>query len=110
ILRWLSMPIGVTGQRSFNVEVTDGNRIVLTQTSAGRTQAMEGAMTQAVEVIRRRIDELGTREPTIIRQGGERIVVQVPGLQDPAALKELLGKTAQLEFKLVDLDADPENV
>ena len=110
LLRNLSMPIGVTGQRSFNVEVTDGNRIVLTQTSAGRTQAMESAMTQAVEVIRRRIDELGTREPTIIRQGSQRIVVQVPGLQDPSALKQLLGKTAQLEFKLVDITADPADV
>ncbi|MBB4632760.1 protein translocase subunit SecD [Sphingosinicella soli] len=110
LLRNLSLPIGVTGQRSFNVEVADGNRIVLTQTSAGRVQAMNSAMTQAVEVIRRRIDELGTREPTIIRQGAERIVVQVPGLQDPSALKELLGKTAQLEFKLVDFDADPSDI
>ncbi|MGL6043433.1 MAG: protein translocase subunit SecD, partial [Sandaracinobacteroides sp.] len=58
------------------------------------------------EVIRRRIDELGTREPTIIRQGDTRIVVQVPGLQNPDALKALLGKTAKLEFKLVDLEAD----
>jgi preprotein translocase subunit SecD len=64
-------------------------------------------MAQAVEVIRRRIDELGTREPTIIRQGATRIVVQVPGLQDPDQLKSLLGKTAKLEFKLVDTDADP---
>ena len=48
-----------------------------------------------------------TREPTIIRQGENRIVVQVPGLSDPAALKALLGQTAKLEFKLVDLSADP---
>ena len=64
-------------------------------------------MEQEVEVIRRRIDELGTREPTIVRQGDNRIVVQVPGLQDPSALKALIGKTAKLEFKLVDTDADP---
>jgi preprotein translocase subunit SecD len=67
-------------------------------------------MVQAVEVIRKRIDELGTREPTIVRQGKTRIVVQVPGLQDPEALKALLGKTAKLEFKLVDTAADPEEV
>jgi len=67
-------------------------------------------MAQAVEVIRKRIDELGTREPTIVRQGKNRIVVQVPGLQDPSALKALLGKTAKLEFKLVDINADPAEV
>ena len=50
-----------------------------------------------------RIDELGTREPTIVRQGDNRIVVQVPGLQDPSKLKALIGKTAKLEFKLVDV-------
>jgi preprotein translocase subunit SecD len=52
--------------------------------------------------VRKRIDELGTREPTIIRQGNNRIVVQVPGLQNPEALKALIGRTAKLEFKLVD--------
>ncbi|MGB7420249.1 MAG: protein translocase subunit SecD, partial [Erythrobacter sp.] len=57
-----------------------------------------------------RIDQLGTREPTIIRQGDNRIVVQVPGLEDPEALKALLGETAQLEFKLVDTAALPTNV
>jgi preprotein translocase subunit SecD len=110
LMRQLSTPIGVTGQRNFNVEVVDGNRVVLTPTNAGQVQAIESAMAQAVEVIRRRIDELGTREPTIIRQGDERIVVQVPGLQDPSALKALLGKTAKLEFKLVDTEADPADV
>src|SRR3546814_3546180 len=64
-------------------------------------------MADATEVVRRRIDELGTKEPTIIQQGSDRIVVQVPGLQDPQALKDLLGKTAKLEFKMVDMNADP---
>ena len=109
-MRGISQPLGVTGQRDLNVEVVDGNRIVLTITQAGLAQHTDSAMQQAVEVIRRRIDELGTREPTIIRQGKDRIVVQVPGLQDPAALKALLGKTAKLEFKLVDVDADPQDV
>jgi preprotein translocase subunit SecD len=59
-------------------------------------------MDSATEVVRRRIDELGTREPTIIRQGDTRIVVQVPGLQDPEALKEPARPDRQLEFKLVD--------
>jgi preprotein translocase subunit SecD len=109
-MRGISQPVGVTGQRDLNVEVVDGNRVVLTITQAGLAQHTDSAMQQAVEVIRRRIDELGTREPTIIRQGNDRIVVQVPGLQDPAALKALLGKTAKLEFKLVDVNADPSDV
>lgn len=98
---------GLTGQRDWDIEVRDTSRFVLTPTGAGLDQAVEDAMNSAIEVVRRRIDELGTREPTIIRQGAERIVVQVPGLQDPDELKELLGKTAKLEFKLVDNLADP---
>ena len=107
-LRKLSRPTGgLSGQRDLEVNVVDGNRIVMTQTAAGIAEAVNSAMAQAVEVIRRRIDELGTREPTIVRQGDNRIVVQVPGLQDPSALKALIGKTAKLEFKLVDVSADP---
>lgn len=95
---------GQTTVREWELQVVDGQRIVLSQTDAGVDQAIDDAMASATEVVRRRIDELGTREPTIIRQGETRIVVQVPGLQDPDALKALLGQTAQLEFKLV---ADP---
>jgi preprotein translocase subunit SecD len=110
-MRGLSQPLGgFIGQRDPEVALLDGDRIVLTPTQAGLEDAMNSAMTQTVEVVRRRIDELGTREPTIVRQGDERILVQVPGLQDPEALKALLGKTARLEFKLVDVDADPEMV
>ena len=67
-------------------------------------------MDSATEVVRKRIDALGTREPTIIRQGDDRIVVQVPGLKDPQALKDLLGQTAELEFKLVDQTALPSDI
>jgi preprotein translocase subunit SecD len=101
---------GSTTVREWELNVVDGQRIVLSQTEAGVTQAIDDAMDSATEVVRRRIDELGTREPTIIRQGDTRIVVQVPGLQDPDALRALVGKTAQLEFKLVDLNALPSNV
>jgi preprotein translocase subunit SecD len=101
---------GATTVREWELNVVDGQRIVLSQTDAGVNQAIDDAMDSATEVVRRRIDELGTREPTIIRQGATRIVVQVPGLQDPQGLKDLLGKTAQLEFKLVDLNALPSNV
>jgi len=98
---------GMTGQREWDIQVVDTSRFVLSPTQAGLAQAVDTAMQDATEVVRRRIDELGTREPTIIRQGSNRIVVQVPGLQNPQALKDLLGKTAKLEFKLVDQNADP---
>lgn len=93
--------------QEWQLQVVDGSRFVLTQTEQGLDDAIDQAMDSAVDVIRRRIDDLGTREPTIIRQGDERIVVQVPGLEDPQALKDLLGKTARLEFKLVDAQALP---
>jgi preprotein translocase subunit SecD len=110
VLRKVTTPAGgITGTRETEVS-NNGPRVTLQATQAGVAQAVDGAMAQAVEVIRRRIDELGTREPNIIRQGTNRIVVQVPGLQDPDALKSLLGKTAKLEFKLVDVDADPATV
>lgn len=96
--------------REWNLAVLDGNRMVLTQTEDGLEQAVDDAMESATDVVRRRIDDLGTREPTIIRQGDDRIVVQVPGLEDPEQLKELLGQTAQLEFKLVDANALPSDI
>ena len=111
LLNKATAPLGVGNARE--VEISRGSvpgQVIVTPTAAGIAAAIDGAMAQAVEVIRKRIDELGTREPTIVRQGKTRIVVQVPGLQDPEALKALLGKTAKLEFKLVDLNADPAEV
>lgn len=96
--------------RDWTLSVVDQTRFVLTPTQTGLDQAVKDAMDTAVEVVRKRIDALGTREPTIIRQGDTRIVVQVPGLQDPTALKRLLGQTAKLEFKLVDESALPTDV
>ena len=87
--------------REWDLQVVDGNRVILTPTEQGLEQAVDDAMESATDVVRRRIDDLGTREPTIIRQGDDRIVVQVPGLEDPQQLKDLLGQTARLEFKLV---------
>lgn len=92
--------------RNWTLQVIDsGSRFVLTQTQAGLDLAVNQAMDSATEVVRKRIDSLGTREPTIIREDDDRISVEVPGLDDPEALKALLGQTANLEFKLVDLDA-----
>ena len=97
----------MTGQRDWNIDIIDTSRIVMTPTAAGQTQAVADAMDSARDIIDKRVNALGTREPTIIRQGNDRVVVQVPGLQDPTALKELIGKTARLEFRMVDPNADP---
>lgn len=109
-VRTLTQPIGYTGQRDWNVAVVNSNRIVLTPTESGLRAAIEDTMKTAVEIVRKRIDALGTREPTIVLEGNSRIVVQVPGLQDPQQVKALISRTAKLEFKLVDLTADPHEV
>lgn len=97
----------MTGQRDWNITVVDSTRIVMSPTGAGQAEAVKNAMDTARDIIDKRVNALGTREPTIIREGDDRVVVQVPGLQDPAALKELIGKTARLEFRMVDTNADP---
>ncbi len=104
----LPVTSNATGGRDWNIGVNDGNRIILTAAGSGDETALNQAMDTAKDVIDRRINALGTLEPTIIRQGDNRIVVQVPGLDDPEALKALIGKTAKLEFKLVDEQADPD--
>ncbi|MEO0905980.1 MAG: protein translocase subunit SecD [Pseudomonadota bacterium] len=109
VLEPLLMGDGGALTPEWELSVIDTQRMVLTPTDTGLAVALNSAMEGAVEVVRRRIDLLGTREPTIIRQGDTRIVVQVPGLQDPQALKDQLGQTAQLEFKLVDRQALPTN-
>ena len=97
------------GVSEWNVAAA-GNRITLSSTQAGLDAAVELAMNGARTVIDRRINALGTLEPTIVRQGSNRILVQVPGMQDPEALKSLIGRTARLEFKLVDLNVTPEQL
>src|SRR3546814_4007032 len=97
----------MTGQRDWNVNIVDTTRIVMTPTRAGQQQAVSRAMDTARDIIDRRVNALGTREPTIIREGDDRIVVQVPGLDDQQKLKDMIGKTAKLEFRMVDANADP---
>ena len=106
----LTTGAGLSGKRDWDIQVVDTTRFVLTPTKEGIASEVSKAMDTATEVIRKRIDALGTREPTIIREGTDRIVVQVPGLKDPEALKGLLGQTAKLEFKLVDTTANPADV
>ncbi len=105
-LRELSQPLenailGQTGTRSTDVTVADGGLVQVTLTEPGVRDRVTRAIGQAIEVLRRRVDAVGTTEPSIQRQGPDRILVQVPGLQDPQRLKDLLGKTAKLQFRLV---------
>ena len=76
---------------------------MLTPTPTGTVQAMKDAMGVARDVVRRRIDPGGTKEITVVTEGNNRILVEVPGVENPEELKKLIGQTARLEFKLVDL-------
>jgi preprotein translocase subunit SecD len=96
------------GQRQYDMSYPNGGRIVLTIDEAYAKSAKTDIVNQSIEVVRKRIDELGTREPTIERQGDDRIVVQVPGLNDPARLIKILQTTAKMTFQLVDESADIE--
>jgi preprotein translocase subunit SecD len=109
-LRKLTQPVGLTGNRDWDVQVVDSTRIVLTPTQSGTIKAMKDAMGVARDVVRRRIDPGGTKEITVVTEGDNRILVEVPGVENPDQLKKLIGQTARLEFKLVDLSANPQDV
>ncbi len=83
-------------------------RFRLTMQSRAVARLRDDAVRQGVETIRNRVDQFGVAEPTITRQGDDRILIQLPGVQDPERAKALIGKTALLEFKLVDEKADVE--
>ena len=115
-LRDLSQPIanavvGQTGNNTLLVQELPDGVVRLEITEAGLHEKIGRAVSQSIEVIRRRVDNTGTTEPQIQRQGVDRILIQVPGLQDPQRLKDLLGTTAKLEFRLVaDAGANPSEV
>lgn len=110
LLQLTGSGVGMSGQREWTIEVRDGTRFIVSQTGAGLDQAVTQAMSDAREVVDRRINALGTLEPTIILQGRNRILVEVPGVKDPEALKRTIGTTARLEFKLVDTTANPAEI
>jgi preprotein translocase subunit SecD len=111
-LREMSQPLGgllgSSGQRSLDVADAGGGLIRLTVPQAAITDRIRQSVEQSIQIVERRVNELGTVEPLIQRQGTDRILVQVPGLQDPTRLKELLGKTAKMEFRMVDLTVPPD--
>ncbi len=94
------------GARAYEFSDNGQGLFTLKMTSDYKRTTQQDIVNQSIEVVRKRIDEMGTREPTIERQGDDRIVVQVPGLKDPEHLKVTLGKTAKMTFQLVDEAAD----
>ena len=86
-----------------NLEVSEeGDLLKVRYTDLALSKIESTAVDQSIEIVRRRIDQLGTREPSIMRQGSDRIQVQLPGVEDPNEVKKLLGKTAKMTFHFVD--------
>ncbi|MGY6635404.1 MAG: protein translocase subunit SecD [Alkalilacustris sp.] len=104
VVRDLSRPVfSLGGGGSSDLEIrAEGDEIVVTLSAAERAATDDRTMQQSLEIIRRRVDEAGTREPTIQRQGDDRILIQVPGIGSAAELKALIGTTARLTFHHVE--------
>jgi SecD/SecF fusion protein len=105
-LQQMEAPIGTAvlgggAARALDVKDAGNGTIQILVTDAAITDKIRRAVDQSIEVLRRRVDALGTTEPNIQRQGNDRILVEVPGLQNPDRLKQILGTTAKLEFRLV---------
>lgn len=103
IVRGLARPVQtLTGVGSNDIQVAaEGDVLIVTLTEAERLASDDRTVKQALEIIRRRVDEVGTREPTIQRQGEDRILIQVPGIGSASELKDIIGTTAQLTFNPV---------
>ncbi len=105
VLRKLSHPIsGPLGgsESDLDISTSKDGLITVALSRQAMEQRQQGAVAQSLEIVRRRIDQLGMREPAIQREGAKRILVQLPGVNDPQRIKDLLGKTAKLTFQLVD--------
>jgi len=93
----------IDNYRSYELEYKkkSNNQIEIFFSKFGLLTINNSALKQSIEIVRRRIDDVGTKEPTILQRGEKRILVELPGLKDPERIKTLLGKTAQLNFRLV---------
>jgi len=94
-----------------NLEVTIGNggAVSMKPSAAELQQHADSAVAQSIEIVRRRVDQTGTKEATIQRVGADRILVELPGIDDPERVKALIGKTAKMTFQLVDTNASVED-
>jgi SecD/SecF fusion protein len=109
VLRELANPVNTSiGQTAPDIEVstTPDGTVTATLTEVGLRAKASGAVEQSIEIVRRRIDETGVAEALIARQGQNRILVQLPGVEDPNRIKSLLGKTARMTFHLLDENAN----
>ncbi len=93
----------IDNYRAYELEYNkiSSNQIEIFFSKFGLLTINNSALKQSIEIVRRRIDDVGTKEPTILQRGDKRILVELPGLKDPERIKSLLGKTAQLNFRLV---------
>ena len=87
----------------FNISINN-NEFILTLSKYGLIEIKTSSQDQAIEIVRRRVDEIGTNEPNILKRGNNRILVELPGLDDPMRIKSLLGKTANLTFRFITQD------
>ena len=81
--------------------IEDNNLFIVNYSRQGIIEIKTSSQDQALEIVRRRIDEIGTHEPNILKRGNDRILVELPGLDDPMRIKSLLGKTANLTFRFI---------
>ena len=105
VVRELANPINTSGgtqQPDLEVSINSDGLLTATVTEAGLRAKATSAVEQSIEIVRRRIDETGVVEATIVRQGLNRILVQLPGVEDPDRIKNLLGRTARMTFHLLD--------
>src|SRR5271169_6116005 len=112
LLQSMSQPIGgpLAGGNVRSLEVTQTDAgVQLTLTDAAIADKVRHAVTQSIEVLNRRINAMGTKETVIQQQGANRVLIEVPGLQDTTKLKEIIGQTAKLDFQLVADPGDPPN-
>jgi len=89
---------------------SDGNTFVLSYSDKQRQEMVDDALARSIEIVRRRIDALGTKEPSIQTQGGKYILIQLPGVDNPERIKELIGQTAKMTFHLVNENVTAEQL
>lgn len=99
---------GGQGTTEFSLDLGSDGKATFAFTQSGLEQRVRSIVDQSMGVIARRVDELGTVEPSIQREGADRILVEAPGLDDPDRLKQIVGQTAQLTFHLVDTSVNPQ--
>ena len=97
-----SLNLFISQYNTFELDLKENdNQAKISFSKYGTLNINNSALNQSIEIVRRRIDDLGTKEPTILQRGEKRILVELPGVKDPERIKDLLGKTAQLHFRLV---------